>query len=162
VPTVPTPPPSGANVSFYKAVNLNGGSTALSGKTFQAGNTLRSFTASGKSVCASATPKPAASSDLSKIVKCGVGGSMLATTLDGVPNGTYQVYLYVTQPTNTTSTFNLTLERRVVVPSYTMSGAGTWNKLGPFTATVTDRTIDVGSWMGNVPALSAIEVHKVG
>jgi len=141
---------------------VNGGTVAVSGHTFQAASTNRAFTISGKPVCAASSPKPATAVDIQKIVDCGVQGSMLSATLDSVPNGTYQVYLYVTEPANMAHTFNLTVERRVVVGSMTMNGAGSWQKLGPFTANVSDNTIEIGSWSGTVSSLSGIEIWKVG
>jgi hypothetical protein len=71
------------------------------------------------------------------------------------------VYLYISEPANTKHTFNLTVERKVVVSSMTISGAGSWSKLGPFTANVSDKTIEIGSWMGSVSSLAGIEIWKV-
>jgi hypothetical protein len=163
-PTVPpaAPPSTVTTTSFYKAINLNGASVAVNGKTFQSASSVRAFTVSGKPVCTNATAKPTTAADIQKVVSCGVQGSMLSATLDAVPNGTYQVYLYVSEPANSTHTFNLTVERQVVVRSMTMNGAGSWQKLGPFTATVRDNTIEIGSWSGTVPSLSGIEIYKVG
>jgi hypothetical protein len=71
----------------------------------------------------------------------------------------YQVYLYVWED-NKAETYSITLEGRVVQPNYNSGSAGTWQKVGPYTATITDGTISLAT-TGGAANFSGIEVWRV-
>jgi hypothetical protein len=71
----------------------------------------------------------------------------LQLNLTSVPSGTYQVFLYVWEDNNP-STFSITLEGRVVQSNYNSGAAGTWKKLGPYQASITDGTINIATTGG--------------
>lgn len=83
-------------------------------------------------------------------------GSSTTLTLSAVPNGTYNVYLYEVE-TWQPRKYSIKLQGHVVVPAFTTGTAGTWQKLGPWSATVVNGTLTV-STNGDVADLSGLEV----
>jgi hypothetical protein len=79
-------------------------------------------------------------------------------------NGTYQVYVYPLQSwadSNGTTPFSIGLEN-TSVGSYTPgTQAGVWTKLGPYTVTVSDGTLNLTT-SGGTALLAGIEVWRVG
>src|SRR4029079_10660713 len=82
----------------------------------------------------------------------------LSLTLTAVPNGMYDVYLYVWE-NDWPEIYSVYLKGQPVISSYNSIGAGYWAKLGPWTTTVADGKIDITStgWFSN---LSGIEVWQ--
>ena len=65
-------------------------------------------------------------------------------TINAVPAGAYQVWVYVFED-NSPITYSILLEGNVVQANYNSGPAGTWRKLGPFSATINDGNINVRS-----------------
>ena len=66
-------------------------------------------------------------------------GGSLNLALTAVPAGTYQAYVYVyvyVWEDNFAQTFSLALNGQTVLTDYNSGPAGTWAKLGPYTATL--------------------------
>lgn len=84
-------------------------------------------------------------------------GSNLTANVS-VSNGTYQVYTYVWED-NYAQTFNIALEGKIVQSNYNSGAAGHWDRLGPFTANVTDGNITLNLTGGDAN-LSGIEIWK--
>lgn len=78
--------------------------------------------------------------------------------LNPVPNGSYQVYLYVWNPRGPQS-YEILLKGRVVA-RYAGGPAGRWDKLGPWFVDVTDGVIDVAA-RGGEAHFSALEIWRV-
>jgi hypothetical protein len=77
-----------------------------------------------------------------------------------VPPGTYQVFLYVWED-NAPQVFDLFVQGKEVLKGYNSGPAGHWDKLGPWTAVVTDTVIEVKSAGGDAN-FSGLEVWRVG
>jgi hypothetical protein len=83
----------------------------------------------------------------------------LQLNLTAVPAGTYQVFLYVWED-NKAETYSVLLEGKVVQANYNSGPAGSWQRLGPFQAGITDGTISL-STTGGAANFSGVEVWRV-
>ncbi|HET6543810.1 MAG TPA: T9SS type A sorting domain-containing protein, partial [Chryseolinea sp.] len=81
-------------------------------------------------------------------------------TINAVPAGTYDVYVYVFEDNNPV-TYSILLENIVVQSNYNSGPAGTWRKLGPFTATINDGNINVRSTTIDAN-FSGVEIWRAG
>jgi hypothetical protein len=81
-------------------------------------------------------------------------------TINAVPAGTYQVWVYVFED-NFPVTYSILLEGNVVQSNYNSGPAGTWRKLGPFTATINDGNINVRSTTIDAN-FSGVEIWRAG
>ncbi len=79
--------------------------------------------------------------------------------LAAVPNGTYQVFLFVWEDTES-QTFDLSVNGRVVHQRFSSGNAGRWDRLGPWRVDVADGTIEVRATRGDAN-FSGIEVWRV-
>ncbi len=161
IPATNTPPPSGP--SFYRAINLNGTSVAIDGNSWE-GGTAPNFTTNGSGACNSWTPLvPPTDANRTTMIQCYVQRWAHNMVMSNAPNGTYQVYLYVwldwadpnPQP------FNVQIEGQTVATNILVTGAGEWRRVGPYTATIADGSINVTTSDG-LPNLSGLEVWRVG
>ena len=92
------------------------------------------------------------------MIRSSMYGNNPSLAISGITSGTYSVYLYVWEDNNA-ETFNINLEGRTVQANYNSGAAGHWDRLGPFTANITDGTINVGT-SGGTANLSGIEIWK--
>jgi hypothetical protein len=90
------------------------------------------------------------------MIRSFIWGNNVGLALGGVPTGQYQVYLYVWED-NFPEVFSISVEGKVVQTNINSGTAGRWSKLGPFTANISDGTINVGA-TGGAANLSGLEV----
>ena len=149
--------------TFYRALNLNGAQLTIDGNNWQSstGAANFSFTQVGGGVFANqgVTLNPSTDANRATMIRSSIWGNTVNVNLTAIPNGTYDVYVYVWED-NFTQTFSVSLEGSVVVPVHNSGSAGTWNKLGPFRATITDGAINVSANGGHA-CLSGIEIWSV-
>jgi len=159
VPATNTPPPSGP--SFYRAINLNGNPVVVDGNNWE-GKTAANFTTNGSGICNPWTPlSPTTDATRTTMIQCYVQHWAHNLVMSSVPNGSYQVYLYTwldwadpnVQP------FNLQIEGQTVATNISVTGIGQWLRVGPYTANITDGTINVTT-NGGLPNLSGLEVWR--
>jgi hypothetical protein len=156
----PTNTPSSGSSTFYRAIDVNGLAITLDGNAWTANNGAANFTMNGSALSNEWL-------DLSPSTDA-VRAAMLTTwrqhwafdiAMSNVPNGTYEVYIYVvsdwTNPDPPTATFQLEGEPK---GTYTQGAGGTWQKLGPYTATVTDGTLNITA--GGLVNISGLEVWR--
>ena len=120
--------------TFYRAINLNGPALTLDGNAW-AGAAAPNYTTDGIAFANNAVPLlPAIDAPRTGMIRSSVfrGGS-LNLALTAVPAGTYQVYVW---EDNFAQTFSLALNGQTVLANYDSGPAGTWAKLGPYTATL--------------------------
>jgi hypothetical protein len=153
---VTPPPPAG----FYRAINLNGSATVIDGHNWE-GSDAPNYTFTGTGFSNQAvTLNPATDANRAAMIRSSIFSSSAAVRLQAVPSGTYTVYLY-TWEDNDPETFNVYLEGSLVQGSYNSGTAGTWRRLGPWTVTVSDGTLDLTT-SGGAANLSGIEVYGGG
>jgi uncharacterized protein (DUF2141 family) len=90
------------------------------------------------------------------MIRSSVSGRNVKVQFTNLPNGAYNVYVYVWED-NKSERFSLSLNNKTVLNNYTSGSAGNWDKVGPLTATVTDGTIRLAS-TGGEANISGIEI----
>jgi len=162
-PVPPTNTPLPGSDSFYRAVNLGGSALVIDSNNWEA-KTASNFTTNGFEACNSWTPlNPTTDANRTTMIRCHVQHWNHALTMSSVPNGTYKVYLYAWQDWSDpgASAFSVALEGQTVQSNILINQAGQWLKLGPWTANITDGTINVTT-NGGLPNVSGFEVWRAG
>ncbi|WP_354580812.1 Ig-like domain-containing protein [Hymenobacter sp. UYP22] len=158
-PVATTPPASPSNATFVRAINVNGSATTIDGKSWEASNTS-GFQVNGTTFAnQGVTLTPATDAARAQMIRSSSYGNALTANV-AVANGTYLVYAYVWEDNNA-ETFSLALEGQTVQSNFNSGSAGSWSRLGPFTANVADGTVTLTSSGGTIN-LSGIEIWKSG
>jgi glucose/arabinose dehydrogenase len=147
------------SASFYRAINLNGPSLSIDGNNWEASASAANFgytTDRGLYANQSITLIPATDANRATMIRSSIWGYNVTLTVGSVPAGTYDVWVYVWED-NFPVTYSIFLEGNVVQANYNSGSAGTWRKLGPFRATISDGTINV-SLNGVQVTVSGVEV----
>ncbi len=152
--------------TFYRAINLNGAALTIDGNNWEASGSASGFSYTGSTFSnQNVTLNPATDANRTTMIRSSIWGrtdgaspnpASLSLT---VPNGTYDVYLYVWEDI-TPATYSISLEGAVVQANYNSGSAGTWARLGPWRKTITDGTINLSA-SGGPSDLSGLEIHKV-
>jgi hypothetical protein len=146
--------------SLYRAINLNGAATVIDGQSWE-GSSAPNYTYTGAVFSNQAVAlNPATDANRAAMIRSSIWSTAAAVRLQSVPSGSYTVYLY-TWEDNDAETFSISLEGSLVQANYNSGTAGTWRRLGPWTVTVTDGTLDLTT-SGGAANLSGIEVHRAG
>jgi hypothetical protein len=105
------------------------------------------------------TLSPAATSTEAMMLKTWGQHWAFDFAMSSVPNGTYQVYVYVVSDWNNPSppTVTFRLEGQAV-GSYVQGAAGTWQRLGPYSATLTDGTLNLTA--NQMVNIAGVEVFR--
>ncbi|AHJ98378.1 Ig-like domain-containing protein [Hymenobacter swuensis] len=159
----PTPAPAPvdpANAVFVRAINVNGAAATIDGKSWEAGSSAAGVQINGTTFAnQGVTLSPATDAARATMIRSSAYSTALSANVS-VSNGTYLVYAYVWEDNNAT-TYSLALEGQTVQSNYNSGAAGTWRRLGPFTANVTDGTISLTTSGGDAN-LSGIEIWRAG
>jgi hypothetical protein len=146
---------------FYRALNLGGPPTIIDGRKWE-GKAAPNHGVAGETVENQAVPlNPPTDDARAAMIRCFAfqrGSS--AVKMNAVPPGTYHVFLYVWED-NFPQVFDLFVQGKEVVKGYNSGPAGHWDRLGPWTAVVTDGVIEVKSAGGDAN-FSGLEVWKLG
>jgi len=159
VPPTNTPQPGGP--TFYRAINLNGNPVVIDGNTWESG-TASNFTTNGSDACSPWTPlTPTTDAARTTMIQCFVQHWSHDLVMSSVPNGTYEVYLYTWLDWDDPNPdlFNIQIEGQTVATNVGVTGVGEWQRVGPYTATIADGTINVTT-SGGLPNLSGLEVWQ--
>ncbi|GAB2700206.1 hypothetical protein GCM10011495_24280 [Hymenobacter frigidus] len=163
--TTPTTPPtttSGStppNSTFFRALNVNGSAATIDGRNWEDGTSAANFQVNGGPFAAqTVTLNPTTDAARASMIRSSVYDGAISAAVSGITSGTYSVYLYVWEDNNA-ETFSISLEGQTVQTNYNSGAAGHWDRLGPFTANITDGTINVGT-SGGAANLSGIEIWK--
>jgi lysophospholipase L1-like esterase len=145
--------------TFYRALNINGGAITLDGRSWEAGNTAPNFSTSGIAFAnQNVVLNPATDATRAGMIRSCRFGTDIDAQLRSVPAGTYLVYLYVWED-NDPETFDITVEGQLVQANHSSGAAGHWDRLGPYTRSVNDGTLDINV-SGGYANLSGIEVWR--
>ncbi|WP_165821953.1 Ig-like domain-containing protein [Hymenobacter edaphi] len=163
-----TPPATGGGTTagptgytFFRGLNVNGSALTLDGNAWEAGNAA-GVSYSGGSPLTNSTVALNPSTDASRtdLIRSFIWGYHVTASVGNVTNGTYAVYLYVFEDNNP-ETYDITVEGQKVRAGFNSGSAGSWQRVGPFTANVTDGNISV-DLQGGAANLSGIEIWKQG
>ena len=143
--------------TFYRGINLNGGALTLDGQSWVGSSGAANLQLSGTAFANQGVAlSPATDATRAGMIRSSIWGRTVSAALTNTPAGTYAVYLYVWED-NFAQSFSVTLEGQTVLANYNSGAAGHWDRLGPFTAAVTDGTINIATSGGDAN-LSGIEV----
>ena len=163
VPPTATPTPSGTGGSFYRAINVGGAAVTISGESWDANTgTTANFTTNGTAQCNQwLNLSPSASGTLAAMITCWRQHWAFDIAVGSVPNGQYEVYLYVVQSWNDTSAVASTvrLEGAIVGTVNPGTVGGVWNRVGPFAVTISDGTLNLTT-SGGILNLSGVEIRR--
>ena len=143
---------------FYRAINLNGPSVTIDGQKWE-GKEAKNFTTKGSTFENQAVLlKPATDPERAKMIRSSVWGSSVDVEVTEVPEGVYQVFLYVWED-NHTERFNLLLNDKTVQDGFYSGTEGSWKRLGPWKCEVSSGKIKVSA-RGGAANLSGLEIWK--
>ncbi len=150
--------------TFYRALNLNGAALTIDGNSWQSsiGAANFSFTQVGGGVFSAQNIPliPTTDTNRATMIRSSIWGNTVNVNVTAVPNGSYDVYVYVWED-NFTQAYSISLEGTVVLPVYNSGTGGTWSKLGPFRANIMDGAINVSANGGHA-CVSGIEIWTAG
>lgn len=147
------------DAAFYRAINLNGPALTIDGHNWE-GSDAKDFSANGATLEKQAlTLRPATDSARARMIRSSRIGDKVDLTLDKVPAGKYQVFLYVWEH-NHTERFKVLLNDKVVVEAFDSGSPGMWKRLGPWLCEPVSGKIKVAARASNfgVATLSGLEV----
>jgi hypothetical protein len=151
------PPGDGKPTVKYRAINLNGPSIVLNGMTWEAGTNPDLRMVNARSFCnQNVALVPQVDAETAKMLRCSVYGNNMEVNVANVPNGTYEVALYVWED-NRTETFSIKVEGKLVTENYKSGAAGTWARFSYASVTVTDNQLKINT-IGGHANLSGIEI----
>ena len=151
---------SRANNSFYRAININGPALSIDGNNWEASGGAPNFSMTGATFASqNVTLVPATDANRASMIRSSLWYEP-NVTISAVPPGNYQVWVYVWED-NFPVTYSIMVEGNVVQSNYNSGGAGTWRKLGPFSATINDGNINVRS-TGIDACFSGVEIWRTG
>ncbi|MBX3083637.1 MAG: hypothetical protein KF716_18530 [Anaerolineae bacterium] len=146
----PTPSntPSG-NPVFYRAYNLGGAAITIDGNAWIAGTSSDLATSGTSTLCAqTVTLTPATDANRATMIRCSLTGTAPDITVVNIPNGMYDVYIYVWED-NTAATYSISIQGgQAYVPNYNSGAAGSWQRLGPYTVNITGGWFSMDSFGG--------------
>ena len=118
-----------AFTTFYRALNLNGAALTIDGNNWQSGIGAAnfSFTQVGGGVFAAQniTLIPSTDTNRATMIRSSIWGNTVNVNVTAVPNGSYDVYVYVWED-NFTQAYSISLEGTVVLPVY---NSGSWRHM---------------------------------
>ena len=123
-----------ADATFVRGINLNGPALTIDGRTWEAGAKAKDLSVSGKTFeNQKVLLKPPVDAERTRMIRSSVWGNDVNVTFTSVPEGNYQLYLYVWEDNNN-ERFSLKVNDKVVVEAFESGSAGMWKKLGPWPA----------------------------
>ena len=150
-------PPTG-RWAFYRGVNLNGPAVEIDGHKWD-GDDAANFTCKDRAVNSpNVALRPPTDAARAKMIHAFRWSRQVRIRLTSVPAGAYAVYAYVWEDNNP-ETFSISLEGKRVERDYYSGTGGDWQRLGPWTVTVRDGSIELTS-RGGAANFSGIEVWR--
>ncbi|HEY0548594.1 MAG TPA: c-type cytochrome domain-containing protein, partial [Verrucomicrobiae bacterium] len=122
---------SAADAKFFRAVNLNGPALEIDGRQWD-GRDATNLVVNGNAFeNQSVALKPATDPARARMIRSSRWGAKVDVELTAVPDGAYQVFLYVWED-NHSEQFDLLVNDKPVLEKFHSGSAGAWKKLGPW------------------------------
>lgn len=120
--------------TFVRGINLNGPALKIEGHDWESGKGARNLTVTGKTFeNQRVLLKPPVDAERTRMIRSSVWGNDVNVTFSAVPEGSYQIYLYVWEDNNN-ERFSLKVNDKIVVEAFESGSEGMWKKLGPWSA----------------------------
>src|SRR3569623_697041 len=146
------------SAEFFRGLNLNGRALTIDGHAWDGKDSPR-YACNGNAFENQAVPlRPETDRARAQMLRSSRWGRDCNVDLLEVPDGQYQVFLYVWEDTDSTK-FQVLVNDRVVINEYDSRGAGIWKKLGPWTTRHVEGKIRLTARGGDAN-LSGIEVWR--
>ncbi len=146
------------NSAFYRAINLHGDALTIDGYSWEGSNadnlTHNGYTFTDNNVALS----PETDESRTAMIRSSVYAQNLSLSLSSVPDGNYDVYLYVWED-NDPQTYTIYLQGNAVKQNHYSGAAGTWEKIGPYTIAANNGAIELTTSGGDAN-ISGIEIWK--
>jgi hypothetical protein len=147
------------NPTLYRALNLGGGSVRIDGVDFE-GKGAKGISCNGTPIDIKSDLTPAPDAALAPLLKRAVVHPQgTSVSFIGIPNGSYQVSLYVCAEGNP-QVYDVTVAGRVVQSKVQSGPAGTWQKLGPWTVDSSGGLLEIAA-KGGEANFCGLEVWRV-
>ena len=142
--------------TFFRAINLNGPALTIDGYPWQA-DTQKELKTTGSSFENQAVPlKPPTDPERAKMIRSSRWGSQIDLEIKDVPEGAYQVLLYVWED-NHSERFDILMNDKAVLEGFHSGNAGSWKRLGPWPATSQNGMLKISA-RGGAANLSGVEI----
>jgi mono/diheme cytochrome c family protein len=154
-------PASAEDAVFFRGINLNGPPVTIDGRAWD-GKDAKDFSANGKTFeNQQVALRPPTEAGRAQMIRSSVWGDKVDIELRNVPDGAYQIFLYVWED-NHNERFNVLVSGKIVVEAFESGTAGMWKKLGPWPARADSGKLTVSARAASHGAanLSGLEVWK--
>jgi len=145
--------------TLYRAINLGGGTARVGEADFE-GMNAKKLSKNGSHVDLKLELIPPPDAATGQILRgATVHPQGTSVSLIDIPNGPYQIFLYVVAGT-TAQTYDIQIGGRLVQARIQSGAAGTWQKLGPWIVDASGGLLEVAARGGEVN-FCALEVWRV-
>jgi hypothetical protein len=133
-----------ADATFFRAVNLNGPALEIDGRKWE-GKDAANLVVNGNAFeNQTVALKPATDPARAQMIRSSRWGAKVDVELTAVPEGAYQIFLYVWED-NHSEQFDLLVNDKPVMEKFHSGSAGAWKKLGPWTCESTKGKLKVSA-----------------
>ena len=158
VTELPGPSAESGKWSFYRGINLNGPAIEIDGNRWE-GDDAANYVCDERSLdCPDVELIPPTDAARAKMIHAFRWNGNFSLALTSVPDGKYAVYAYVWED-NDPELFSVSLGRNTVLSDYDSGEEGQWQRLGPWTVTASDGTIEITT-RGGAANVSGVELWK--
>jgi len=152
------PPAETGPWRFWRGINLNGPPIEIDGNRWE-GDSAENFVCNDRALNSPhVVLRPPTDPARAKMIHAFRWDHQASMSLSKVPQGTYAVYAYVWEETES-ATFTIRLGDRVVQRDYQSGPPGRWRRLGPWITEVADGKITLTA-AGGAANFSGIEIWR--
>lgn len=120
-----------ADATFFRAVNLNGPALEIDRRRWDGTNASNVIINGKRFENQPVALKPATDANRAQMIRSSVWGDKVSVELTSVPEGAYQIFLYVWED-NHSEQFDLLVNDKLVLEKFHSGSAGAWKRLGPW------------------------------
>ncbi|SMB92714.1 hypothetical protein SAMN00120144_3658 [Hymenobacter roseosalivarius DSM 11622] len=148
------------NAAFYRAININGEAITLDGNKWEANTSAVNVRIDGEPYSnQNVVLNPSTDAVRTQMIRSSIGSQNASIEFSNVSNGNYFVYLY-TWEDNFSMRFNVSVQGQLVQSDVISGSAGSWTRLGPYVAAVTNGQISIGATGTDNANISGVELWK--